>query len=145
MSLGFLDLSKGPIHHGLGQRYQHSTTAESYNANFGNHCVAGDINDLLNDPGFQLPMADLVIGGPPCQGFSLLNKNRAEDPRKRLWKPFFEIVRRSEAVAFVMENVPQILTSSEYNEIVQESNIMGFTDDRRNTLRRGLWSPSNPA
>ncbi len=125
MSLGFLKLSTGPFTT-VWANDINKNAVDSYSANFGNHCVVGDITDLLNDPDFQLPAADLVIGGPPCQGFSLLNKNREQDPRKCLWKPYLEVVRRSGASAFVMENVPQILTSSEYIEIVTESNSMGF-------------------
>jgi DNA (cytosine-5)-methyltransferase 1 len=81
--------------------------AETYNANFGSHCVEGGIIDLLADAKIEIPQADIVIGGPPCQGFSLLNKNRDGDPRKQLWRPYMEVVRRSGAEIFVMENVPQ--------------------------------------
>jgi DNA (cytosine-5)-methyltransferase 1 len=84
---------------------RHAT--QTYNANFGNHCIEGDINDILENHDIGIPKADVVIGGPPCQGFSLLNKNRDGDPRKQLWRPYMEIVRRSEACVFVMENVPQ--------------------------------------
>src|SRR5262245_30103865 len=76
--------------------------AATYNKNFGAHCVFGDIVDLLADPQTEVPLADIVIGGPPCQGFSLLNKERAEDPRKEMWLPFLELVRRSQASVFVM-------------------------------------------
>ena len=80
----------------------------TYQSNFGDHCVSGDIVDILNDPATEIPPADVVIGGPPCQGFSLLNKNREGDPRKQLWRPYLEIVERSGARVFVMENVPQL-------------------------------------
>ncbi len=60
--------------------------AETYNANFGDHCTHGDIVDILHDPETEIPQADVVVGGPPCQGFSLLNKNRIADPRKELWR-----------------------------------------------------------
>lgn len=99
---------------------------ETYNMNFGNHCVSGDIVDILNDPKTKIPSADVVIGGPPCQGFSLLNKNRDDDPRKHLWRPFLEVVRRSGAEIFVMENVPQLLGSPEFEDIILLAEKMGF-------------------
>lgn len=125
MSLGFARLSRG-MFESVWANDIDTHAAESYNANFGDHCVVGDIVSLLEDPTVDIPSAYLVIGGPPCQGFSLLNKDRANDPRKHLWKPFLEIVRRSGARAFVMENVPQILGSPEYGAIVNEAEEMGF-------------------
>ncbi len=99
--------------------------ANTYNLNFGNHCTVGDIIDIL-DSGFQIPKADVVVGGPPCQGFSLLNKNRESDDRKQLWRPFLEVVSRSQARVFVMENVPQLLGSEEFHQILTEGNRLGF-------------------
>jgi len=99
---------------------------KTYKANFGDHCLSGDIVDILDDPAVKIPKADVVIGGPPCQGFSLLNKNREGDPRKQLWRPYFEIVERSGAQVFVMENVPQLLNSFEHGEIMGTAEAMGF-------------------
>lgn len=99
---------------------------KTYNLNFGTHCVLGDINQVLNSVQNQIPNADVVIGGPPCQGFSLLNKNREGDPRKQLWRPFLEIVRRANARVFVMENVPQLLGSFEFGEIMGTAEAFGF-------------------
>ena len=98
----------------------------TYNANFGNHCLPGDIVDILENPKTRVPKADIVIGGPPCQGFSLLNRNRVLDPRKALWLPFMEVVERSGASIFVMENVPELLASDEYLEIYKVARGMGF-------------------
>jgi len=98
----------------------------TYNKNFGEHCVAGDILAILENTEIKIPKADVVIGGPPCQGFSLLNKKRIGDPRKQLWRPFMEIVKRSEASIFVMENVPQLLGSCEHREILGVAEKMGF-------------------
>ena len=100
---------------------------ETYNRNFDSHCVLGDIVDILSDPVVNLPKADVVVGGPPCQGFSLLNKKRADDPRKKLWIPFMNIVETSGAEAFLMENVPQLLGSFEYEEIVDAAAGLGFS------------------
>ena len=99
---------------------------QTYRLNFGCDVVLGDIVDLLNDPDVTIPQADIVVGGPPCQGFSLLNKKRRGDPRKELWRPFLEVVRRSGAAVFVMENVPQLLGSAEHREIEDEARKMGF-------------------
>lgn len=101
--------------------------AKTYNFNFGDHCVHGDIVDILNDPAVKIPEADVVVGGPPCQGFSLLNKNRDADPRKELWRPYMDVVKKSKARVFVMENVPQLLGSFEHGEIVEAAMEMGFT------------------
>lgn len=100
--------------------------AATYNANFGPHCTYGDIVDLLEHPATVIPQADVVTGGPPCQGFSLLNKKRVADPRKQLWRPYMEIVERSGARVFVMENVRQLLSSAEFLEIKQEAERLGF-------------------
>jgi DNA (cytosine-5)-methyltransferase 1 len=98
----------------------------TYNTNFGEHCIHGDIVDILADPATTVPQADVVIGGPPCQGFSLLNKNRKDDPRKQLWRQFLEIVELSGARVFVIENVPQLLRSREYQEIRETAQALGF-------------------
>lgn len=99
---------------------------ETYSANFGNHCVSGDIVDLLRNCSIEIPKADVVIGGPPCQGFSLLNKNRENDSRNELWRPFLEVVEKSYSDAFVIENVPQLLGTFEHGEIVGAAETLGF-------------------
>jgi DNA (cytosine-5)-methyltransferase 1 len=98
----------------------------SYNANFGNHCVVGDVIDVTERGMNEIPPADVVIGGPPCQGFSLLNKNRESDPRKQLWRPFFKVLAHSGAGVFLMENVPQLIGSHEHELIVRTAEAMGF-------------------
>lgn len=125
MTLGFTKMSGHcfePVWANDHSRY----AVETYNSNFGPHCVLGDIVDILDDPKTKIPLADVVVGGPPCQGFSLLNKNRDSDPRKQLWRPFLEVVRRSNASIFVMENVPQLLNSFEHGEITGVAQEMGF-------------------
>ncbi len=124
MSLGFSSEFGHRFEHVWANDYNNAA-AETYTKNFGN-CMPGDIVDLLKDPKIEIPRADVVIGGPPCQGFSLLNKNKAADPRKQLWRPFFEVVLRSGAEVFVMENVPQLKDSPEHEEIVREAERHGF-------------------
>lgn len=98
----------------------------TYQQNFGNHGIAGDIVEFLEDRSFDIPQADVVIGGPPCQGFSLLNKQRDNDPRRHLWIPYLQIVDLSGASVFVMENVPQLLGTEEHELILETADEMGF-------------------
>jgi DNA (cytosine-5)-methyltransferase 1 len=98
----------------------------TYSLNFGNDCLLGDINEALTNKAITIPEADVVIGGPPCQGFSLLNKQRENDERRELWRPYFEVVRRSGATVFLMENVPQLLGSDEHAEILKLAEKLGF-------------------
>ena len=99
---------------------------KTYGDRFGDHCVTGDIVKILADSSMSLPKADVVIGGPPCQGFSLLNKGKDGDPRRHLWIPFLTVVELSGASVFVMENVPQLIGTPEHVEIVATSEAMGF-------------------
>jgi DNA (cytosine-5)-methyltransferase 1 len=130
LTLGFSRLSsfeRGPAFVPVWANDFDGAATDSYNANFGPHCVQADLVDLLEKFPAAIPRADVVIGGPPCQGFSLLNKNRVGDPRKQLWRPYMEVVRLSGARAFVMENVRQLLVSDELTEIQAVAEEMGFS------------------
>lgn len=67
-----------------------------------------EIDAILNG---QKP--DIIIGGPPCQGFSLANKRRnkvADDPRNKLFYGFVKFINWYSPKAFVMENVKGLLS-----------------------------------
>lgn len=66
----------------------------------------------------EFPEADIVIGGPPCQGFSTLNRDGADVASRRLWQEYIRGLKAIKPSVFVMENVPQILDSREYEEFV---------------------------
>ena len=53
---------------------------------------------------------DGVVGGPPCQGFSLSGNRDPKDPRNSLFMDFMRIVREVNAKFFIMENVPGLLS-----------------------------------
>lgn len=99
---------------------------ETYKANFGDHAVCADIEKWLSAKK-PIPAADVVIGGPPCQGFSLLNKRREGDARRALWQPYLDIVKRSGAKIFVIENVPGLIKSEEGEQILRHAKAMGFS------------------
>lgn len=97
----------------------------TFNRNFGDHAICADLDKYLAGGGV-VPEADVVIGGPPCQGFSLLNKQRAGDARRQLWQPYLDVVERSHAKAFVIENVATLISSPEHDEIVDRARSLGF-------------------
>jgi DNA (cytosine-5)-methyltransferase 1 len=74
---------------------------QTYNANVGDHAVCGDVLSVLR-PNVS---PDVVIGGPPCQGFSVIGRMRSNDPRSRHVFHFLEVVEELRPRAFVMENV----------------------------------------
>lgn len=98
---------------------------ETHRANFGPHADCGDIEEWVSSDR-PVPPADIVIGGPPCQGFSLLNKRRAGDARRSLWLPFMDVVKRSGASAFVIENVAELFKSPECADIEKHASKLGF-------------------
>lgn len=98
---------------------------DSYILNFGDHALCRNIEEWLLESN-EIPKADIVIGGPPCQGFSLLNKGREKDPRRALWQPYMDIVEMSGASVFVIENVQGLLKSTEYESIVKKAEYLGF-------------------
>ena len=72
----------------------------------------GDITQI-NNPLSLLPEGtniDGVIGGPPCQGFSLSGKRDKKDPRNSLFMDFIRFVKSYKPKFFMMENVPGILS-----------------------------------
>ena len=89
-----------------------AAAARTYKRNFGAHVLDTDIA-LETD----FPKADVIVGGPPCQGFSPLGRDR--DPHSRLqlnmlWKHYLRAVEGVQPLAFVVENVPQFLRSEQY-------------------------------
>ena len=68
---------------------------------------------------------DVIIGGPPCQGFSLTGPRNFDDERNKLYLAMIETVRRYSPRAFMIENVPGM--ASLYNGEVKDEIIRRFT------------------
>jgi len=106
--------------------------ATTYRHNIGNHFVLGDIKDIDTD---TIPECDIVIGGFPCQGFSLANRNRdISDERNKLYLEFVRVVKNKMPSYFVAENVRGLL-SLEKGEaikmIVDDFKKIGYEVDYR--------------
>lgn len=71
--------------------------------------------ELLDNTGYSKNDIDVIIGGPPCQGFSTLGKRFIDDPRNKLFKEYVRIVNDIRPKFFVMENVSGILSMENGN------------------------------
>lgn len=99
-------------------------SCDTYHANFRHDVHCGDIADLR-----EAPEADLVVGGPPCQGFSPLGRMSPREEHagmNRLWREYFRILRLVDPRAFVIENVPELLRSPEYASLRKEASKRGY-------------------
>lgn len=93
--------------------------AATYAMNFGEeHTFHGDIATLPDD---LIPQVDVVIGGPPCQGFSNLGSRDFSDPRNKLWKEYLRVVARARPKVFVLENVQRFSKSCEFQLLLDEA------------------------
>ena len=80
----------------------------TYRENIGDHIVCDDIKNINI---YDLPEADVVVGGFPCQGFSLANRKRTlEDERNQLYKFFYSTIKIKQPKFFIAENVRGILS-----------------------------------
>ena len=85
--------------------------AETHHKNFpDSHIYCGDISDYSPLQFVRRKQVQVVVGGPPCQGFSVAGKRDPNDPRNKLFREFVRVVKELKPDYFVMENVPGILT-----------------------------------
>ncbi len=109
--------------------------AETYSYNHPTTTMyAMDIKQAVKEVDFSKFNADVIIGGPPCQGFSMagarIRKNNfIDDPRNYLFKYYFKIVQQVRPKVFILENVKGILTM-EKGEIFKQ--ILTLFSDEKN-------------
>lgn len=84
-----------------------SDAAKSYKDFIGHNIVVDDIWNVID----EIPLVDVLIGGPPCQSFSLVGKRLDADPRGKLVFAYQQVIERVMPKAFVMENVPGLMAS----------------------------------
>lgn len=101
--------------------------AETYKKNRPNvNVIVDDIKNIDTTGIFHQGDAEVIIGGPPCQGFSMagarIRNGFIDDPRNYLFKHYFNVVKEVKPIAFVMENVKGIMTMQDgeiFNEIIR--------------------------
>lgn len=112
ISKGFFDTGKVEI---VGAIDFDKAACDTFKLNFPDaNVICGDISNItVNSTGFK--NVDIIVGGPPCQGFSALNrwsKELQEDPRNKLFFQYLRFVEELMPKAILIENVKQILTSN---------------------------------
>ena len=104
---------------------------ETFNANGIGKGVVADIENFASKEIRKLcgGKVDLVVGGPPCQGFSLSGNRDENDKRNRLYKSFVRIVRDLKPEGFVLENVPGLVSlfgGKVKDKIISEFSHLGY-------------------
>ena len=108
---------------------------ETYSYNFKNAKTLNvDLSEietveLLKISNLDKNLIDVIIGGPPCQGFSLSGFRNENDPRNALYKSFVRTVKDINPKAFIMENVPgliKLFQGRAKDAILQEFSELGY-------------------
>lgn len=120
--------------------------------NFNHKSSKGIVADLLeiNPSTFSknenINKVDVIIGGPPCQGFSIAGKRIIEDERNQLYKTFVNFVEYFEPKAFLMENVPNIMSMGKgaiKNQIIKDFENLGYKVSSQILLASDYGVPQN--
>jgi DNA (cytosine-5)-methyltransferase 1 len=118
LSLGF---QMAGYHIALGVEKE-QLAAQTHSHNFNGRCYQGDIQEITNPVAFihehGLERVDVVIGGPPCQGFSRVGRGKLRhlrsdrsyihDPRNQYYLELVRFVKALQPLYFVLENVPDM-------------------------------------
>lgn len=115
---------------------------ETHYYNFGEKCYQGDVQSIANPETFiqdcNMKNVDIIIGGPPCQGFSRVGRGKmrslqcdptyTHDPRNQYYKEFIRFVKSLKPLYFVMENVSEMqYYKNDYGLLIDEM-INEFSD-----------------
>lgn len=77
----------------------------------------------------EIPYSEVIIGGPPCQGFSLTGPRNIDDPRNQLYLSIFKTLKIMKPKAFLIENVRGLMTmwnGQVFKEIIKKFESVGY-------------------
>lgn len=83
----------------------------------------GEIEDFFDISSEEV---DVIVGGPPCQGFSTVGKREIDDPRNRLWQHYCDLVNQIRPYYVVIENVEGMIVDND--GVVKDNVINAFQD-----------------
>lgn len=123
MTLGFVQAGFRPVFAIDNDRH----AIETYRTNFGDHAICGDVREVAD-----FPVADVIVGGPPCQGFSRLGKQTHGKPTPKsfegngLTEDYIRAVEATRPLVFVVENVPDYYKHFAWQRLQKAAETMGY-------------------
>lgn len=108
------------------------------------HIVLGDINHVVSKIKdlVRFDKIDVLVGGPPCQGFSMANRQRLiDDPRNHLYKSYIEVLKLIQPRFFVMENVKGMLSVAD--QVIEDFGRVGYNVSARILNAKDCGVPQN--
>ncbi len=120
-------------------------SVKTYIENIGNHIICKDITQVENS---EIPEDfEVLIGGFPCQGFSIANNKRSmEDKRNHLYKEIIRIIKAKRPKFFLMENVKGLLSMEKgkvIEMIVNDFKELGYVVDYKILKASDYGVPQN--
>lgn len=110
----------------------------------GDDIIHGDIGEFIKNKKGDLRSGkfSVVVGGPPCQGFSMANRQKLiNDPRNSLYKKFVEIIDLAKPSFLVMENVKGMLPYA--SQVVDDFKSIGYVSNYRLLNAKDFGIPQN--
>lgn len=98
-----------------------SDAASSYRRNVSDCIVNGSVTDLI-----KIPRADVIVAGPPCQGFSTLGRRDPMDERNELSLSILPWIKAAKPQVVVIENVPPFIASTHWQKLKRSLEVLGF-------------------
>lgn len=115
---------------------------ESYSKNHNHLALCEDLMEFSPDKLDKLlnKKIDIIVGGPPCQGFSMAGKRDINDPRNSLFMEFYKYLTYFKPKAFIMENVMGILSMKTKKNIKVIDIIMEKLNENYNCCINKLYA-----
>lgn len=110
----------------------YADAVETYKKNIGDHIICEDISKIKAE---DIPDCDIIIGGFPCQGFSVANTKRHEDDERNvLYKQLIRMIDAKRPKFFLAENVKGITNLAKGKVFRLNHKFCGISDSSRSSV-----------
>lgn len=117
---------------------------ESYNSNYDHEGVCRDLTvytpKQCDDELIHGATIDIIVGGPPCQAYSMGGKRDPNDPRSNLFMEYYAYLQYFKPKVFIMENVMGILSVKDTNRNLLINRIMELLSENYNCVINRLFA-----